>query len=107
VLDYNVMRVKGDAVGAVNGMRPDGTMDASCTQFKEVWPRVTYAVAAAVVHDGMTNAAFQMAEGVHDAAWLKDGSGYVFQFQTPEAWTEDGGYRSLHYMRPLAIWAMQ
>lgn len=30
-----------------------------------------------------------------------------YAFQTPEAWTEDGGYRSLHYMRPLGIWAMQ
>lgn len=30
-----------------------------------------------------------------------------YAFQTPEAWTEDGGYRALHYMRPLSIWAMQ
>jgi hypothetical protein len=30
-----------------------------------------------------------------------------YTFQTPEAWTIDGYYRSLAYMRPLAIWAMQ
>ncbi len=30
-----------------------------------------------------------------------------YAFQTPEAWTIDGYYRSLAYMRPLAIWAMQ
>lgn len=30
-----------------------------------------------------------------------------YWFQTPEAWTVDGHYRSLMYMRPLAIWAMQ
>ncbi|CAO2205518.1 unnamed protein product [Urochloa humidicola] len=105
VLDYNVMRVKGGAVGAVNGMRPDGGVDASSTQSKEVWPGVTYAVAAGMVHEGMTEAAFRTAKGAHDAAWGKDGFGYAFQ--TPEAWTEDGGYRSLHYMRPLGIWAMQ
>ncbi|KAI5003149.1 hypothetical protein ZWY2020_030309 [Hordeum vulgare] len=63
VLDYNVMRVQGGAIGAVNGMRPDGTVDTSSIQSREM----------------------------------------------PEAWTADGGsgYRSLHYMRPLCIWAMQ
>ena len=30
-----------------------------------------------------------------------------YWFQTPEGWTTDGHYRSLVYMRPLAIWAMQ
>lgn len=30
-----------------------------------------------------------------------------YWFQTPEAWTLDGHYRSLIYMRPLAIWGMQ
>ncbi|KAL6856924.1 hypothetical protein ACP4OV_018306 [Aristida adscensionis] len=105
VLDYNVMRVKGGAIGAVNGMRPDGGVDMSSTQSKEVWPGVTYAVAAAMIHEGMPEAAFRAAKGAHDAAWARDGFGYAFQ--TPEAWTADGGYRSLHYMRPLGIWAMQ
>ncbi|GMP63170.1 hypothetical protein CsSME_00024968 [Camellia sinensis var. sinensis] len=30
-----------------------------------------------------------------------------YAFQTPEAWNTDDQYRSLAYMRPLAIWAMQ
>ncbi|KAI4298925.1 hypothetical protein L6164_032433 [Bauhinia variegata] len=30
-----------------------------------------------------------------------------YSFQTPEAWTTKDEYRSLCYMRPLAIWAMQ
>ena len=30
-----------------------------------------------------------------------------YSFQTPEAWTTEDEYRSLCYMRPLAIWAMQ
>ncbi|KAK1609620.1 hypothetical protein QYE76_033293 [Lolium multiflorum] len=107
VLDYNVMRVQGGAVGAVNGMRPDGAVDTSSTQSKEVWPGVTYGVAAAMIHEGMPEAAFQTAKGAHDAGWGRDGYGYAFQ--TPEAWTAEGGggYRSLHYMRPLCIWAMQ
>ncbi|KAI4972425.1 hypothetical protein ZWY2020_003350 [Hordeum vulgare] len=105
VLDYNVMRVKGGTVGAVNGMRPDGTTDMSSTQSKEIWPGTTYAVAAAMIHEGMLEAAFRTAKGAHDASWSKDGFGYAFQ--TPEAWTAEGGYRGLHYMRPLSIWAMQ
>ncbi|KAG8086635.1 hypothetical protein GUJ93_ZPchr0010g7452 [Zizania palustris] len=105
VLDYNVMRVKGGGVGAVNGMRPDGTIDASTTQSKEVWAGVTYAVAATMIQEGMPEAAFKTAKGIHDAGWSKDGYGYAFQ--TPESWTPDGGYRALHYMRPLSIWAMQ
>jgi non-lysosomal glucosylceramidase len=107
VLDYNVMRVKGGTVGAVNGMRPDGAVDTSSAQSKEVWPGVTYGVAAAMIHEGMPEAAFRTAKGAHDAGWGRDGYGYAFQ--VPEAWTADGGggYRSLHYMRPLCIWAMQ
>lgn len=30
-----------------------------------------------------------------------------YWFQTPEAWTIDGHFRSLIYMRPLSIWGMQ
>lgn len=30
-----------------------------------------------------------------------------YAFQTPEGWDFEGRYRSLGYMRPLAIWAMQ
>lgn len=30
-----------------------------------------------------------------------------YAFQTPEAWTTEDRFRSMSYMRPLAIWAMQ
>ena len=30
-----------------------------------------------------------------------------YSFQTPEAWNNKDQYRSICYMRPLAIWAMQ
>ena len=32
---------------------------------------------------------------------------FGYQFATPEAWEQSGNYRSLGYMRPLAVWAIQ
>lgn len=59
--------------------------------------------------------AFQTAEGIYAAGgedffailkfigWVR----YGYWFATPEAWEVNGNFRSLGYMRPLAIWAMQ
>ncbi|KAL0533325.1 hypothetical protein IC582_030141 [Cucumis melo] len=105
VYNYNVMKVKDGKRGAVNGMLPDGTVDFSSMQSREIWSGVTYAVAASMIHENMTDMAFRTAQGIHEAAWSEDGLGY--NFQTPEAWTTTDRYRSLCYMRPLAIWAMQ
>lgn len=46
---------------------------------------------------------FTTAQGIHDSGWLDFG----YQFATPEAWEQNGNYRSQGYMRPLCIWAMQ
>jgi non-lysosomal glucosylceramidase len=146
--------------GAVNGMRPDGIIDDTCLQSREVWTGTTYGLAAAMMHESYadehlvgddcmtgftafteakeieeysplqplqsTNTAlpvaisdmtpldasqrrelqamaFSTAQGIHDAGW----QAYGYQFATPEAWTANGNYRALGYMRPLAIWAMQ
>ncbi|KAJ7564688.1 hypothetical protein O6H91_02G028700 [Diphasiastrum complanatum] len=105
IYDFNVMKVKGGRMGAVNGMHPNGKVDDTTLQSREVWSGVTYGVAAAMIHEGMLEQAFQTAEGVFLASWSEQGYGYWFQ--TPEAWTTDGHYRSLTYMRPLSIWAMQ
>jgi len=43
------------------------------------------------------------ARGIHDAGWERFG----YHFATPEAWEQTGNYRSLGYMRPLAVWAIQ
>lgn len=66
--------------------------------------------------------AYSTARGIHDGGWQEFGYWYVisrskpsiliardilFRFATPEAWEYNGNYRSLGYMRPLAIWAMQ
>ncbi|KAK4271058.1 hypothetical protein QN277_019806 [Acacia crassicarpa] len=105
VYNYNVMKVKDGNRGAVNGMLPDGKVDMSTLQSREIWSGVTYAVAATMIQEDMIDMAFQTASGVYKAAWSDDGLGY--SFQTPEAWTTKDEYRSLCYMRPLAIWAMQ
>jgi non-lysosomal glucosylceramidase len=103
IYDFNVMKVKGGKWGAVNGMHSNGKVDETCMQSREIWTGVTYAVAAAMIHEGMNEQAFTAAEGVFLAGWSDLG----YSFQTPEAWTTDGHFRSLAYMRPLAIWGMQ
>ncbi|XP_077226695.1 beta-glucosidase, GBA2 type family protein [Tasmannia lanceolata] len=105
IFEFNVMKVRGGRMGAVNGMNPNGKVDESCMQSREIWTGVTYSVAANMLLSGMEHQAFATAEGIFTAGWSEDGFGYWFQ--TPEGWTTDGHYRSLLYMRPLAIWAMQ
>ncbi|KAA8548432.1 hypothetical protein F0562_000116 [Nyssa sinensis] len=102
IYDFNVMKVRGGRMGAVNGMHPNGRVDETCMQSREIWSGVTYAVAATMILAGMEEQAFTTAEGIFNAGWSEEGYGY--SFQTPEAWTVDGHFRSLLYMRPLAIW---
>lgn len=105
ILDFNVLKIRGGRMGAVNGMHPNGKVDDTCMQSREIWTGVTYAVAATMILAGMEDQAFTTAEGIFTAGWSDEGYGYWFQ--TPEAWTTDGHFRSLIYMRPLAIWGMQ
>ncbi|KAF7043736.1 hypothetical protein CFC21_053054 [Triticum aestivum] len=105
IYTFNVMKFKDGNRGAINGMWPDGTLDMSTMQSREIWPGVTYALAASMIQEGMVEEGFKTAEGVYHAAWSSEGLGYAFQ--TPESWNNDDEYRSLCYMRPLAIWAIQ
>ncbi|KAG6399609.1 hypothetical protein SASPL_141090 [Salvia splendens] len=50
--EFNVMKVKGGTLGAVNGMRPNGEVDTSALQSREIWTGVTYSVAAAMLQEG-------------------------------------------------------
>ncbi|XP_044480354.1 non-lysosomal glucosylceramidase-like isoform X3 [Mangifera indica] len=102
---FNVLKVKDGKRGAVNGIFPDGRVDMSALQSKEIWSGVTYALAATMIQEDMPDKAFETAAGIYEAAWSQKGLGY--SFQTPEAWNTDDEFRSLCYMRPLAIWAMQ
>jgi non-lysosomal glucosylceramidase len=118
VYDMNVLRWKeicgGVLNGAVNGMKPDGKVDGSCLQSKEVWTGTTYALASCMILESvhctegeekkkyLMDAAFMTAKGVFSAGWERFG----YSFATPEAWDVNGNYRSLGYMRPLSIWGM-
>lgn len=62
----------------MNGMLPDGRVDMTTLQSREIWSGVTYAVAAAMIHENMVDAGFHTASGIHEAAWSEGGLGYAF-----------------------------
>ncbi|CAI5974885.1 unnamed protein product, partial [Closterium sp. NIES-64] len=69
IFEYNVMRLEGGSMGAVNGMRPNGQVDDTCLQSREVWTGVTYGLAATMIYEGMHSQAFRTAQGIHQAGW--------------------------------------
>jgi non-lysosomal glucosylceramidase len=102
IYEKNVMGIRNGAIGAMNGVHPDGSIDRTSMQSQEVWSGSTYALAATMIQHGMIEEGFKTAWGVYHMTYEKMG----YWFQTPEAWKEDGSYRSIAYMRPLAIWGM-
>uniref|UniRef100_A0A2R9CAF6 Non-lysosomal glucosylceramidase n=1 Tax=Pan paniscus TaxID=9597 RepID=A0A2R9CAF6_PANPA len=103
VFELNVQAFAGGAMGAVNGMQPHGVPDKSSVQSDEVWVGVVYGLAATMIQEGLTWEGFQTAEGCYRTVWERLG----LAFQTPEAYCQQRVFRSLAYMRPLSIWAMQ
>eukprot|EP00755_Sulcionema_specki_P008408 Sspe_Gene.40853::Locus_19733_Transcript_1_1_Confidence_1.000_Length_2747::g.40853::m.40853/K17108/GBA2; non-lysosomal glucosylceramidase len=105
---YNVRKFaskRGDvrSIGAVNGMKPDGEIDTSSMQSMECWVGTTFAVASHMVAEGLVHEGFETASGIYEGVYQQFG----FWFSTPEAWLVDGSFRSLGYMRALAVWAVQ
>lgn len=80
VYNYNVLKVKDGKRGAVNGMLPDGGVDLSSMQSREIWSGVTYAVAATMIQEDMMDMGFHTASGVHEAAWSDLGYCASFPF---------------------------
>jgi len=94
-------------------------VDNSCMQSREVWTGVTYTFAAHLLsyacndktHSNISiphrrellSMAINTMRGIAESGWDRFG----YHFATPEAYEGNGNYRSLGYMRPLAIWAMQ
>ena len=78
-------------------------IDRTCMQSSEVWTGTTYGVAAAMFQEGLFDEAWQTAYGIFRVTYQD----YGYWFQTPEAWDENGGYRAISYMRPLAVWAIE
>lgn len=75
VYNYNVLKLMGGKRGAVNGMLPDGRVDMSSMQSREIWSGVTYAVAASMIHEDLADIGFQTARGIYEAAWSETGLG--------------------------------
>lgn len=75
IYDFNVMKVKGGRMGAVNGMNPNGKVDECCMQSREIWTGVTYGLAATMIHHGMEQQGFATAEGIFTTGWSEDGFG--------------------------------
>ncbi|XP_049629217.1 non-lysosomal glucosylceramidase [Suncus etruscus] len=103
IFELNVQAFAGGAMGAVNGMLPQGTPDKSSVQSDEVWVGVVYGLAATMIQEGLIWEGFQTAEGCYRTVWERLG----LAFQTPEAYCQQQVFRSLAYMRPLSIWSMQ
>jgi non-lysosomal glucosylceramidase len=102
VYALNVQGFAGGEMGAVNGMRPNGEVDESSEQSAEVWTGVTYALAAFMLHRGLTAEAWATAWGVYNVTYRRG-----YWFRTPEAYDRNGDFRASLYMRPLAIWAIE
>lgn len=67
--------MKDGKLGAVNGMLPDGRVDLSSMQSREIWSGVTYAVAATMIQEDLMDMAFHTASGIYEAAWSEKGFG--------------------------------
>lgn len=102
IYKLNVQSFCKGEMGAVNGMKPDGSVDRYAIQSEEVWTGVTYGLAALFIHKGMNTEAFSTAQGIYNTVYNEIGLG----FQTPEALYENCNYRSIGYMRPLSIWSI-
>jgi non-lysosomal glucosylceramidase len=102
VYELNVLGFGGGRLGAVNGMRPDGTVDRSSEQSQEVWVGTSYALAAFMIGRGMVEEGWTTAEGAARVVWERG-----LWFRTPEAYDRDGNFRASLYLRALAIWAIE
>jgi len=98
----NVCVFAGGRMGAVNGMRTDGTIDDSSEQSSEVWVGTTYALAAFMIGRGLVEEGWSTASGAAAVTYERG-----LWFRTPEAYDRDGNFRASLYLRPLAIWAIE
>ena len=102
VYELNVVQFGDGLIGAVNGMRPDGTVDRSSEQSQEVWVGTTYALAAFMIGRGLLEEGWTTAEGAARVTYERG-----LWFRTPEAYDRRGNFRASLYLRPLAIWAIE
>jgi non-lysosomal glucosylceramidase len=102
VYELNVEAFGDGLLGAVNGMRPDGTIDRSSEQSEEVWVGTSYALAAFMLGRGLDEEGWTTAQGAARGTYERG-----LWFRTPEAYDRRGDFRASLYLRPLAIWAIE
>jgi non-lysosomal glucosylceramidase len=102
VYQANVLGFGGGDMGAVNGIRPDGSIDESTEQSAESWTGTTYGLAAFMIGRGLTEEGWRTAHGAYHVTYDRG-----LWFRTPEAYLQNGDYRAAMYLRPLAIWAIE
>ena len=73
----------GGRMGAVNGTRPDGSVDPSSEQSAEVWVGTTYALAAFMIGRGLVDEGWDTARGAAEVTYERG-----LWFRTPEAYDE-------------------
>ena len=98
----NVQGFAAGGMGAVNGTRPDGSVDRTSEQSAEVWVGTTYALAAFMLGRGLVVEGWETARGAAAVTYERG-----LWFRTPEAFDEAGNFRASLYLRPLAIWAIE
>jgi non-lysosomal glucosylceramidase len=98
----NVLGFGGGDMGAVNGIRPDGSIDESTEHSAESWIGTTYGLAAFMIGRGLIDEGWRTAHGAFAVTY-----GRGLWFRTPEAYLQNGRYRAVMYLRPLAIWAIE
>ncbi|WP_349258561.1 non-lysosomal glucosylceramidase [Aggregatilinea sp.] len=102
IYTHNVQGFNDGQMGAVNGMRPDGTVEDG-EQASEVWAGTTWMLAAHMLFEGLDDDAWATAWGLYHHVYETG----ALWFRTPEAWDAAGDFRAAMYMRPLAVWAME
>ena len=54
IFEFNVMKYANGKGGAVNGMRPDGTVDLTSMQSEEMWVGITAGLASLMIFEVRT-----------------------------------------------------
>ncbi|KAL5112456.1 Non-lysosomal glucosylceramidase [Taenia crassiceps] len=103
IVRLNWLSVRSGKLGAVNSVFSSAKTDNTNMQAEEFWVAVNYGLAALLILHGKSSEGFNLAGTCFDHVYNKLG----LHFQTPEAFTKEATYRSLGYMRPLAIWSIQ
>lgn len=102
VYDACFLKFHEGQLGAVNGVRPDGTPeDPDATHPMEVWTGINFGLAAFLIQQGMKDEALPITEAV-----VRQVYDHGLQFRTPEAITAAGTFRASHYLRAMGIWAV-